>query len=97
MELPFTTFGAGGSLVPVVGLILNARQTAGRTFGGAMGAVAVVRSSHRRMVAGLHRHCAGQRLVVQLARKEFAVFVKIGVPGIAAVTQQLVEGEEAAR
>ena len=36
---------------------------------------------------------AGQRLVVQLARKEFAVFVKIGVPGIAAVTQQLVEGE----
>ena len=59
-----------------------------------MGAVAVVRSSHRRMVAGLHRHCAGQRLVAQHTRKGgCAAFVKIGVPGVAAVTQQVAEGE----
>ena len=63
-------------------------------MGGGAGGMGVLTDALAGMVALLHRHCAGQRLIAQHTRKGgCAAFVKIGVPGVAAVGQQAAEGE----
>ena len=50
--------------------------------GGGAGGMGVLTDALAGMVALLHRHCAGQRLIAQHTRKGgCAAFVKIGVPG----------------
>ena len=70
-------------------------QPAGQTGHGVGVGVLIwrIRADTFIVLALLHRHCAGQRLIAQHARKGSAAFVKIGVPGVAAVTQQVAEGE----
>ncbi len=93
-----TDSGMAGVVVGVfaVGAVLRIpRFTAGQTgLGVGVGAlIRRIRADAFVVFALLHRHCAGQRLIAQHARKGSAAFVKIGVPGVAAVTQQVAEGE----
>ena len=63
-------------------------------MGGGAGGMGVLTDTLAGMVALLHRHCAGQRLIAQRTRKGgCAAFVKIGVPGVTALGQQTAEGE----